>query len=198
MTKYKDILAPEILNLFSESERKIIREMDLTDNGSEKFEWNGETLNKSEINIRKMVKKLGFAINYVLADFESNDKSEKNKVMLINQTGAESRQRMQIAFTLGMYLFYKQNPQLKDTTVINTPINLLTSFCNQFTYEILMPKKLILNQMKRYKQLLELINNQKIKSKDIDVSNLIWFLSQDLGVGRLTIKYRLLNLNYIV
>lgn len=69
---------------------------------------------------------------------------------------------------------------------------------NQFAKEILIPKKLTLNQMRRYKQLLELIRNQKIEWKDVDVDNLIWFLSQDLGVGRLTAKYRLLNLKYIV
>lgn len=206
MTKYKDILAPEILNLFSEAERKIIGEMDLTDkrseyfnwNGSEYFNWNGLLIHDSAIDIRKITNLVGLHITYVLADFSTSEKDFDEKNILINQSGNEARQRMQIAYNLGMYLMKNQNSAFEWKKLKEDSADPIVHAGNQFVKEILMPKKLILNQMKRYKQLLELIRNQKIEWKDVDVDNLIWFLSQNLEVGKLTAKYRLLNLKYIV
>ena len=205
MTKYKDILAPEILNLFSESERKIIEEMDLTDkgseyfnwNGSEYFNWNGLLMHSSAIDIRKITNLVGLSITYTLADFSTSEKDFDEKNILINQSGNEARQRMQIAYNLGMDLMKNQNGASEWKNLKENSADPIIRASNQFAKEILMPKKLVYNQMRRYKQLLELIRNQKIEWKDVDTGNMIKFLCKDFKVNELVIKYRLINLGVI-
>ena len=197
MTKYKDILAPEILNLFSESERKIIGEMDLTDNGSEYFNWNGLLMHGSAIDIRKVTNLVGLSITYTLADFSTSENDFDEKNILINQSGNEARQRTQIAYNLGMYLMKNQNSAYEWKKLKEDSADPTVRASNQFAKEILMPKKLVYNQVKRYKSLIELINNQKIDWGKIDTENMIKFLCKDFKVNELVMKYRLINLGVV-
>lgn len=205
MTKYKDILAPEILNLFYESERKIIGEMDLTDDkseyfnwsGSEYFNWNGLLMHGSAIDIRKITNLVGLSITYTLTDFSTSEKDFDEKNILISQSGNEARQRTQIAYNLGMYLMKNQNNASEWKKLKEDSADPTVRASNQFAKEILMPKKLVYNQVKRYKSLIELINNQKIDWGKIDVGNMIKFLCKDFKVNELVMKYRLMNLGMV-
>lgn len=197
MKKYKDILASEILDMFPESERKIIEEMDLTDKGSEYFNWNGLLMRSCAIDIRKIVKVVGLNITYILADFSTNEKDFDEKKILINQSGNEARQRMQITYNLGMYLMKNQNSAYEWKKLKEDSADPTVRASNQFAKEILMPKKLVYNQVKRYKSLIELINNQKIDWGKIDTENMIKFLCKDFKVNELVMKYRLMNLGIV-
>lgn len=197
LQKYKDILAPEILNLFSESERKIIGEMDLTDKGSEYFNWNGLLMHGSAIDIRKITNLVGLSITYTLANFSTSEKDFDEKKIMISQSGNEARQRMQIAYNLGVYLMRNQKNVSEWKELKEDSDDPIIRASNQFTKEILMPKKLVYNQVKRYKSLIELINNQKIDWDKIDTGNMIKFLCKDFKVNELVMKYRLMNLGIV-
>lgn len=205
ITKYKDILDPEILNLFSESERKIIGEMDLTDkkseyfnwSGSEYFNWNGLLMHGSAIDIRKITNLVGLSITYTLADFPTSEKDFDEKKIMISQSGNEARQRIQIAYNLGVYLMRNQSNASEWKKLEDDPTDPIIRASNQFAKEILMPKKLVYNQVKRYKSLIELINNQKIDWGKIDTGNMIKFLCKDFKVNELVMKYRLMNLGIV-
>ena len=205
LQKYKDILAPEILNLFSESERKIIGEMDLTDDkseyfnwsGSEYFNWNGLLMHGSAIDIRKITNLVGLSITYTLTDFSTSEKDFDEKNIMISQSGNEARQRTQIAYNLGMYLMRNQNNESEWKNLKEDSADPTVRASNQFAKEILMPKKLVYNQVKRYKSLIELINNQKIDWGKIDTENMIKFLCKDFKVNELVMKYQLMNLGIV-
>lgn len=205
MKKYKDVLAPEILNLFPESERKIVEEMDLTDkgseyfnwNGSEYFNWNGLLMHGSAIDIRKITNLVGLHITYTLTDFSTSEKDFDEKNILISQSGNEARQRMQIAYNLGIYLMKNQNSASEWKKLKEDSADPTVRASNQFAKDILMPKKLVYNQVKRYKSLIELINNQKIDWSKIDTGNMIKFLCKDFKVNELVMKYRLMNLGVV-
>lgn len=62
----------------------------------------------------------------------------------------------------------------------------------EFVYQILMPKKLIIYWMKKYAK------EKGINIKNANVDDLLWYLAKNLQVPYMLIKWRMINLNFIV
>ena len=134
----------------------------------------------NRVDIRLIANTLGLKIKNSLIDMRSsiNQANQHENKILVDLNGKQEQINQTIAFQIGNYLLDKND--LYDQARL------------EFVYQILTPKKLILYWMKKYTK------GKGINIKNANVDDLLWYLSKNLQVPYMLIKWRMINLNYII
>lgn len=134
----------------------------------------------NRVDIRLIANTLGLKIKNSLIDMRSsiNQANQHENKILVDLNGKQEQINQTIAFQIGNYLLDK-NDHYDHARL-------------EFVYQILTPKKLILYWMKKYTK------EKGINIKNANVDDLLWYLSKNLQVPYMLIKWRMINLNYII
>ena len=134
----------------------------------------------NRVDIRLIANTLGLKIKNSLIDMRSsiNQANQHENKILVDLNGKQEQINQTIAFQIGNYLLDKNDPYDRARL--------------EFVYQILTPKKLIIYWMKQYAK------EKGINIKIANVDDLLWYLSKNLQVPYMLIKWRMINLNYII
>lgn len=142
------------------------------------------------IDVDKIIECLGLREKNTIIFDKSGQYNPDKKEILINITDPIQRQRFTKAHEIGHAVLHKEFSNREEYTTV---FDLKEREANQFAAELLMPKKLIIEGMRKYKL------QYKIKNwNDIDIDHFIKYLSNELKVSWMSMKYRLINLGLIV
>lgn len=134
----------------------------------------------NRVDIKLIANTLGLKIEDSLIDIRAsiNNANQHENTILVNLNGKQEQINQAIAFQIGNYLLNKNDPYDRARL--------------EFVYQILTPKKLIIYWMKKYAK------EKGINIKNANVNDLLWYLAKNLQVPYMLIKWRMINLNFIV
>lgn len=134
----------------------------------------------NRVDIKLIANTLYLKIKDSLIDMRAsiNNANQHENKILVDLNGKQEQINQTIAFQIGNYLLDKNDPYDRARL--------------EFVYQILTPKKLIIYWMKKYAK------EKGINIKNANVDNLLWYLSKNLQVPYMLIKWRMINLNFIV
>lgn len=134
----------------------------------------------NRVNIKLIANTIGLKIKNSLIDIRSsiNQANQHENTILVDLNGKQEQINQIIAFQIGNYLLDQNDPYDRARL--------------EFVYQILTPKKLIIYWMKQYAK------EKGINIKNANVDNLLWYLAKNLQVPYMLIKWRMINLNFIV
>ena len=134
----------------------------------------------NRVDIRLIANTLGLKIKNSLIDMRSsiNQANQHENKILVDLNGKQEQINQTIAFQIGNYLLDKNDPYDRARL--------------EFVYQILTPKKLIIYWMQKYAK------EKGINIKNANVDDLLWYLAKNLQVPYMLIKWRMINLNFIV
>lgn len=134
----------------------------------------------NRVDIKLIANTLGLKIEDSLIDIRAsiNNANQHENTILVDLNGKQEQINQTIAFQIGNYLLDQNDPYNRARL--------------EFVYQILAPKKLILYWMKKYTK------EKGINIKNANVDDLLWYLSKNLQVPYMLIKWRMINLNYII
>lgn len=134
----------------------------------------------NRVDIRLIANTLGLKIKNSLIGMRAsiNNANQHENKILIDLNGKQEQINQTIAFQIGNYLLDKNDPYDRARL--------------EFVYQILTPKKLIIYWMKKYAK------EKGINIKNANVDGLLWYLAKNLQVPYMLIKWRMINLNFII
>lgn len=134
----------------------------------------------NRVDIKLIANTLGLKIEDSLIDIRAsiNNANQHANTILVDLNGKQEQINQIIAFQIGNYLLDKNDPYDRARL--------------EFVYQILTPKKLIIYWMKKYAK------EKGINIKNANIDDLLWYLSKNLQVPYMLIKWRMINLNYII
>lgn len=179
-TTYKDIFTSNFLDYFKDH-KKEIAQLKIKDNDF-------------SIDVDKIIECLGLEeIDTVIFDKAGQYNSNKHMIV-VNILDNLQRQRFTKAHEIGhAVLGHVGENGISNRNVMSYGYDVNEIEANKFAAELLMPKKLILELIKKY----QFDKNIK-RVEDINVDNLIKYLAKQLNVSMMSMKYRLLNLKLII
>ena len=179
--KYKDIFETDFLAKFGDKKKEI-------ENLTIEHDY--------VIDVDQIIKCLGLTEkNTVMFGLSGQYDSHVHKI-LVNTLEPETRQRFTKAHELGhAVLGHKGNEKgiSNRNELSSIGIDKREKEANNFAATLLMPRKLVIKVMKLYKESNDIKNWQ-----DINVNNLIEFMARQMEVSEMSMKYRLINLGFIV
>lgn len=134
----------------------------------------------NRVDVKLIANTLGLKIENSLINIRSsiNQANQHENKILVDLNGKQEQINQTIAFQIGNYLLDKNDSYDRARL--------------EFVYQILAPKKLIIYWMKKYAK------GKGINIKNANVDDLLWYLSKNLQVPYMLIKWRMINLNYII
>lgn len=134
----------------------------------------------NRVDVKLIANTIGLKIENSLIDIRAsiNNANQHENTILVDLNGKQEQINQTIAFQIGNYLLDKNDPYDRARL--------------EFVYQILTPKKLIIYWMKQYAK------EKGINIKIANVDDLLWYLSKNLQVPYMLIKWRMINLNYII
>lgn len=134
----------------------------------------------NRVDVKLIANTLGLKIEDSLIDIRSsiNQANQHENKILVDLNGKQEQINQTIAFQIGNYLLDQNDPYDRARL--------------EFVYQILTPKKLIIYWMKQYAK------EKGINIKIANVDDLLWYLAKNLQVPYMLIKWRMINLNYII
>lgn len=134
----------------------------------------------NQVDVKLIANTIGLKIKDSLIDMRAsiNNANQREHKILVDLNSKQEQINQTIAFQIGNYLLDKNDPYDRARL--------------EFVYQILTPKKLIIYWMQKYAQ------EKGINIKNANVDYLLWYLSKNLQVPYMLIKWRMINLNFIV
>ena len=134
----------------------------------------------NRVDVKLIANTIGLKIENSLIDIRAsiNNANQHENTILVDLNGKQEQINQTIAFQIGNYLLDQNDPYDRARL--------------EFVYQILAPKKLIIYWMKKYAK------GKGINIKNANVDDLLWYLSKNLQVPYMLIKWRMINLNYII